>query len=447
MIVVFTVIALLNVWYFYGYGREEAALSIPGVYVIGSDYNLGSYDKTLNSETMKYVFILPHKLEQEFRLRGFKGLSLPDRNNVLKLIRFLEADTEYDGATGSRYVSPAGNNDKTKSLKQRSKMSLQKTACRFSIKHWSVVIRNTGPIAIPENSDSLVQVCNLVQGAFLLRKSIFQSLKWNPEYGKLATLDFFLRSRGKLRIAKLADSRLSRSLNKQDRGQYIGYSGRMFKDYGKIGKNHDVLRIVYPERVEWTKCAPFSKESSVCSRKTQLRSQSNVPLYSFMPICCSSVMNKMLRDVANAMIFAQVDFRVIYNTQMERKPGSKILILNKPELNLAVHKKDNDNSTVHVTLQRLLGPKYFVGEKMHTRLPISLIVPHFTPSRRVNRTNSGGNFLFKHNVILEMKKLLPVTGDLKERGYIKLHPSPQQYFLSSSTVLIGGQKYKGYKSF
>ena len=453
VVVVFLLIAVLNVWYFYGGRSKKAVRPFPGVHVVGLDYNLGSQDKTLDSKGVKYVLILPHKLEQGFGLRGVDALSPRDRKSVMQLVDFLESDAEFDGATGCRPSNARKDGDEEKPLsKQESKLSLQKTACRFSVHMWTVVIRNTGPIVVQENSDVLVQVCNFAQGAFLLRKPVFQSLRWNHEYGKLAAMDFFLRSKGKLRIAKLSDSVISRVLSRQDRGMYEGYSGRMFKDYGKLGMDHKILRIVRPKRVEWTKCAPLSSRSPLCPAMSPF-SQFNAPRDPFMPICCSSMLSKMLQAVAQAMLSARVEFRVVYNLQMETKSGSKILVLNKPDLDLAVSKKDNDNSTVHRILQQLLGPKYYVGEKMHTRLPISRIVPHFMPSIRVNtsRVFTGdedmvGKPLFENRIIREMKKLLPVTGDLKERGYIELLPSPRQYFQDSSAVLISGRKYKAYKT-
>jgi len=70
-------------------------------------------------------------------------------------------------------------------------------------------------------------------------------------FGKVTSLEFFLRSKGELRMAKLTNCAWSRELTRADRGNLEGAN---FAEYASFGNKHKILRIVTENRIEWTAC-------------------------------------------------------------------------------------------------------------------------------------------------------------------------------------------------
>ena len=248
LVVVILCLCLRNLWYLtqgsassplvdklFGHSQtnnvsDDTASYAASVKIIGSDYEPEvTMEISLINDVVKYVLIVPHKLDLRLRREGVDGLSLPgDQDAVRKLADFLDKHPDYDGATG---VTTATQTQE-RTLDEAQKL-LEQSSCRFMhmVKNWTVAIRNSGSIhklqseVTPNayaNQGVLYQECNICESAFLIRKMHFLELRWRSDYGSLSHLDFFLRSKGSLKIAKLSDCYFSQSLSYIDRGNLEG---------------------------------------------------------------------------------------------------------------------------------------------------------------------------------------------------------------------------------
>lgn len=399
-------------------------------------------ENSLNSEVVRYVLIVPYRLNMKPKREGINDLSLPsDQEALFKLIAFLDKHPAFDGATG-RISKP-----QVEGISE-SKQLLEQSACRFLVKNWTLVIRNSGTIHRLQDDTGTKgkpggenQECNITESAFLIRKKHFLELRWRSDYGLLDHIDFFLRSKGTLKIAKLSNCYLSQSLNNVDRGSLEG--SRELTDYSKLGKFHSILRIVRPHKIEWTKC---SEDVEFCSEKLSASRSTESLTTDGFPICCDAVMDDLLGATVRAMNEIGMDYRVTYGTLLGAV-RSKAIIPYSDDIDLAVHKKDNDNFTRFIVLQNHIGSKYRVVWK--AKPPISRVYPHLTPSVEVNtdRFFEGDNLeskiLFQHKTLHHMKKLLPIVDSHIERRFLDMHPSPEEWFHGFWNVTINNRTYRG----
>ena len=413
------------------------------VKMIGSDYEPEEpMEISLRNEDVRYVLIVPHRLDPKLKDEGISGLSAPsDREALLKLKTFLDMHLEFDGATGISSETKARGFTETKQL-------LEQSACRFLVKNWTLVIRNSGKInklqedtGTKGSKDVEYQECIITENAFLIRKKNFLKLRWRTDYGLLNHIDFFLRSKGALKIAKLSNCYLSQSLNYIDRGGLEG--NKEFTDYSKLGKFHSILRVVRPHKIEWTKC---SDDADTCSEKPSAsRSSDSLPSDGF-PICCDATMNDLLVATVKAMDKIGMDYRVTYGTLLGAVRSSAIIPYSD-DIDLAVRKKDNDNFSRFIALQNHLGSKYRVIWK--AKPPISRVYPHFTPTVEVNtdrffeEDNLKSKLLFKSKILIQMEKLFPIVDSHTERRFVDLYPSPEEWFNGFSNVTINNRTYQG----
>ena len=422
---------------FYAATVRATDIELSSVVVIGSDYDQEK-EELLAQNAVEFVLVLPHKLEYILKKNGMNALSPNDQESVKELARFLDNNQEFDAATGV--------------IKEKRSSTLdvlfEKSACRLLEKNWTLLIHSTGPIQIIVDHSSsekplYFQRCNFAETAFVVRKKIFHSIGWHPEFGKTSFMDFFLRSKGELKVAKLAGVTLSRFLNRVDRGKLE--MKMEFTDYTKFGNEHDILRIVYPNRIEWTKCSDSAELCPEKSSTTNTNSLSNEA----MPICCNVVMNELLVTFVNALEKLGVDYRIVYGTLLGAV-RSQAIIPSSDDIDIGIHKKDNDNLTFFTALQQLTGNKYNVVSKIHEKFTISGLLPHFTPTLFMNTSKYfqnedyvQGRLLFKEEILQEMKKMLPVEDKVWERRFVDIYPSPEEWFASSSVVTINGRKYPG----
>ena len=153
------------------------------------------------------------------------------------------------------------------------KDSLESSWCRFITKKWSLHIKNTGPVlkthlqsttstngssskkfsfSVLANSILIVyQVCNIAQGPFVMRSGLFhRSGGLLNGFGRMALLEFFVRSKGELKIAKLSNCRWTREIARVDRGTLEGSDD--VPEYAAFGNKFNILRIITNNRIEWT---------------------------------------------------------------------------------------------------------------------------------------------------------------------------------------------------
>jgi len=145
------------------------------VEIIGSDYEPEeAKENSLNSEVVRYVLIVPHRLNMKPKREGINGLSLPsDKEALFKMIAFLDKHPAFDRATG-RISKP-----QVEGISE-SKQLLEQSACRFLVKNWTLVIRNSGTIHRLQDDTATkgklggeYQECNITESAFLIRKKHF----------------------------------------------------------------------------------------------------------------------------------------------------------------------------------------------------------------------------------------------------------------------------------
>ena len=69
-----------------------------------------------------------------------------------------------------------------------------------------------------------LQHCNMAQGTLVIRKDVFHRLGGLLDgFKKVTLLDVFLRSKGELKIAKLANCQWTSEITRADRGTLEGY--------------------------------------------------------------------------------------------------------------------------------------------------------------------------------------------------------------------------------
>lgn len=395
-------------------------------------------ESRLTKASVKYVLIVPHKLNPELESDGVAKLSMADLQALLKLTDFLDRHAEYDGATAATTAKRGEGFDKARE-------SLQQSSCRFLVKNWTMIIRNFGKIHRDDTDESRsgwYQECNMAEGPFVLRKEVFLSLRWRNECGSMSHLDFFVRSNAALKIAKLSNCVFSSELTFADRGILEGT--RDFIDYSTLGNLHSILRIVRPDAIEWTKCTDdkqFCPEAPLSSRPNTLAAANG------FPICCDVVMDDILAATVDAMNKLGIDYRVVYGTLLGAV-RSRALIPYSDDVDVAIHKADNDRYASFRLMQHILGPRYFVAWK--TNPPTTRVYPHFAPTVRTDtrRLFKGAESLesealFDSRILDEMKKLLPVQNIPLEQRFVDLYPSPEKWFGTSSVVTINNRQYLG----
>lgn len=453
LIVVILCLCVRNLWYLLTQGSSSSPLVdklfghvetsnisdyAASVRIIGSNYEPEeSMEITLTSEAVKYVMIVPHGLDSKQIREGVGDLSVAsDREAVRKLAGFLDKHPEFDGATGVTSQIQMKGPDETKKL-------LEQSACRFLLKNWTLIIRNSGKILKLQGAkqDEEYQECNITENAFLIRKEHFLELRWRSDYGSLGYLDFFLRSNGTLKLAKLSNSFLSQSLNYIDRGSLEG--SKEFTDYSKLGQFHSILRIVFPNKIEWTKC---SDDAEFCPEKSTASQSSNSLINDGFPICCDVVMDKLLVATIKAMSEIGMEYRATYGTLLGAARSGAIIPYSD-DIDLAVRKKDNDNYSSFTSLQTHIGSKYRVAWK--AKPPRSRVYPNFAASVDVNTDKHfegdslESKILFDQKILLEMKKLFPIADTTEERRFVDMYPSPEEWFNGFSNVTINDRQYKG----
>ena len=213
-----------------------------------------------------FLMIFPHSATTKE-----KTLEKTDELALEKLREFLDSMRDFDGAT---CLQPSTHNSeqlwKHQDINTTRNISSESSWCRFIKRNWSLHIRNTGPVQKaklrnaernatyasfpkPEVNSTIeefvLQNCNIVQGPFAIRKEAFHRIGGLLEgFGKVTLLEFFLRSKGELKIAKLANCSWTPEITRTDRGTLEG--SNTFSEYSLLGNKHQILRIVTGSRIE-----------------------------------------------------------------------------------------------------------------------------------------------------------------------------------------------------
>lgn len=408
--------------------------------ILGWDYQPDEkVESRLMKDTVKYVLMVPHKLPLWHEVHGTASVTLEDAEALQKMTRFLNVHRDYDGATLMTTKTQAGRFSEAKTL-------LEQSTCKFLVKNWTMIIRNFGPIHYDSDVDGKgfgwYQECNIAETAFVLRKEVFLSLRWRAESGSMSHLDFFVRSTGTLKIAKLSHCHFSHPLTYSDRGILEGT--RDFIDYSTLGQLHSILRIVRPDKIEWTKC---TDDKQFCPEKPLMSRPNTLAAADGFPICCDVIMDDILAATVDAMNQIGMDYRIVYGTLLGAV-RSQAFIPYSDDVDVAIHKADNDRYDNFLLMQQILGPRYFVAWK--TNPPVSRVYPHYAPVIEVSTQKHfreddslESPSLFDSKILKEMKKLLPVKNILLEQRYVDLYPSPEDWFGKFTEVTINNRHYLG----
>ena len=399
------------------------------------------------------VVIFPYSTKE-------KNITTNDKRFLLKLSHFLGSMKEFHGATClQRPLTHSTESDlgrdyrpKHKSVKPVGNISLDSSWCRFITKKWSVHIRNTGLVrnvelekflSVESNGSAdkeltAIQSCNILQGPFVIRKDIFHGVGGLLDgFGRLTLLEFFLRSKGKLKMAKLANCVWTPEITRANRGALEG--SNTVPEYASFANKHRVLRIVTENRIEWTACVANWK---LCPEKPFVRPR-DLPSIA-APICCSVVLGKMLRDFKWAFNTLGLEYRVVYGTLLGAV-RSKAIIPWTHDVDVALPESSFErNSSTFSALQRLLENQYYVGESFGMQRGHLLLPPYI----EINTTpyfdgpdDVEGNALFSSELEEAVKGMLPVSSSWRERGYVDFYEAPERWMWGSSLVTINNEQF------
>ncbi len=158
-------------------------------------------------------------------------------------------------------------------------------------------------------------------------------------------------------------------------------------------------------------------------------------------------MDDILASTVDAMNQIGMEYRIVYGTLLGAV-RSQAFIPYSDDVDVAIHKADNDRYDSFLLIQQFLGRRYFVAWK--TNPPVTRVYPHFAPTvavdtqRHFKQDNSLESYsLFDSKIFKEMEKLLPVRNILLEQRYIDLYPSPETWFGKSTQVTINNRRYRG----
>ena len=408
------------------------------VAVIHSDL---SYSSAVNNNTL-YLLILPFSTKE---LEIDRVLEDKDKHSVRMLSDFLRSRKQFHGATcmqqqGSHEMKASGN------------FMLDQSWCRFVKKMWSVHIRNTGPVknltlqkslrldsdSETGTTDALVQTCNIVQGPFVIRKNEFQKIGGLIDgFGKLSLLEFFLRSKGELKIAKLGSCAWTPKIKRTDRGNLK--SSKEVPEYANFANKHTVLRIVTENRIEWTACVANWK---MCPEKPYVEPRGLPGVAA--PICCSTVLWKMLSDFVRGLNKLGLEYRIVDGTLLGAV-RSKAIIPWTYDIDIALPTSVYKNTSTYTALEKVLENQYYIGWSfMNMPRGHILVSPYIdvnTAPYFDGPEDLEGKALFSSELEEAVKGMLPVSQDWRQRGYVDFYEAGQALMEGSSIVTINNKQF------
>ena len=391
-----------------------------------------SRSSAVNDNARSFLVIFPYSAKEKKIHRELKG---KDKLALWKLSDFLRSMKQFHGAT-----CIMGQQAKSPKIEIAGNISLDTSWCRFITRKWSVHIRNTGPVEnlkLP-TTDALIQTCNIVRGPFVIRKDIFQKLGGLLDgFGKLTLLEFFLRSKGELKMAKLDACAWTHEIARTDRGSLEG--SKEVSEYAAFANKHNVLRIVTDNRIEWTACVA---NWELCPEKPYVKPRGlpNVAA----PICCSTVLWKMLKDFTRGLNTLGVEYRIVYGTLIGAV-RSKAIIPWTYDIDIALPKSAYSNASIYSALQKVLENQYEIGMSFMNMPRGHILVASYIDVNTAPYFDGPGDLegkaLFSSEIEKAVKGMLPVSMSWRERGYVDFYPADNQWLEGSSFVTINNEQF------
>ena len=426
--------------------------------------NTTSSSNSVTGENNRYVMVLPFSKTEE---KALKDSAEDDKLSLLTLYEFLDVMVDFDGATclqPSTEHKRADHELHQEKLYNQMKDSLESSWCRFITKKWSLHIKNTGPVLntrleskTSTNGSSpnkfsfsdfangiliVYQVCNIAQGPFVMRGDVFHRIGGLLNgFGRMALLEFFVRSKGELKIAKLSNCRWTREIARVDRGTLEGSND--VTEYAAFGNKFNILRIVTNNRIEWTTCVSNWK---LCPEKPYVKPTELSSVAA--PICCGIVLFQMLKDITWALTQLGVDYRVIYGTLLGAV-RSQTVIPWTCDVDIALTKADYGNSSTYSSIAELLrtkGSHYYLGiSYMGMPRGHMLMAPYIevdtTPFFDDPDDLEGSNLLVSSDIEEAVQGMLPVSSGWRERRYVDFYISPSVWLNGSALAMINNEQF------
>ena len=426
--------------------------------------NTTSSSNSVTGENNRYVMVLPFSKTEE---KALKDSAEDDKLSLLTLYEFLDVMVRFDGATCLQPLTEHKRADHElhqEKLYNQKKDSLESSWCRFITKKWSLHIKNTGPVLntrleskTSTNGSSpnkfsfsdfangiliVYQVCNIAQGPFVMRGDVFHRIGGlHNGFGRMALLEFFVRSKGELKIAKLSNCRWTHGIARVDRGTLEGSND--VPEYAAFGNKFNILRIVTNNRIEWTTCVSNWK---LCPEKPYVKPTELSSVAA--PICCGIVLFQMLKDITWALTQLGVDYRVIYGTLLGAV-RSQTVIPWTCDVDIALTKADYGNSSTYSSIAELLrtkGSHYYLGiSYMGMPRGHMLMAPYIevdtTPFFDGPDDLEGNNLLFSSDIEQAVQGMLPVSSGWRERRYVDFYISPSVWLNGSALAMINNEQF------
>ena len=363
------------------------------------------------SNKAKYILVLP-------RATSCVSCTKNSCHGTRHLVNILESWSDFDGATcvGS----------------DRSIFNTSTKSCRFFTKHWSVVIQESGELQSRQISGNLLKFfnCNIVEAPFLIRRNVFNRLGLRPSHGEATLIDFFLRSKGALKIASSMNCGFTDAQLVTDRGAME--TKQIYLDYGLLGFHHGILRVIRRDSITWTQC---SRSSYHCPNKP-LQEIENTITKKLSLLCCDVALNKYLIDAVNAFGKIGMDYRLSYGTVLGAVRSKNIIPWTK-DIDIDLTLEDYKDSNAFNRLQQILEKKHYSTpliyelRRIMPLFPLKTYVPHLFK-----------HDLFSNTIIEQMKVVLPVLRpEWNSIGYVDIYPYEGSN-TSPANVTINGRSYK-----
>lgn len=274
------------------------------------------------------------------------------------------------------------------------------------------------------SNDSFAFVeCNIIEGPFVIRRDVFNNINgFKPSHGDTALLDFFLRSNGTLKIASSLNCTFNDEQLANNRGAML--DKEVYLDYGLLGFNHNILRVIRRDSIIWTQC---TRNESFCPNKP-LQEINTTISRQLSPFCCNVALNRYLIDAVSGLQQAGMDYRLSSGTALGAVRTKNIIPWTQ-DIDIDVTLQDYQNSLAFDKLNIVLNLR---------------IIPLFP--FKIEAPDMSSYDLFSQNVLDKLQCVLPIQHpNWRSQGYVDIYPY-KEFTATPSYVTINGQNYKTHKN-
>ena len=361
----------------------------------------------------KYLLVLP-------RETSCSSCSQRLCNNVGNLLDILETWSDFDGAScASKPVHPDSRNT-------------IRTSCTFFTKHWSMVLHEGDKVHTREINQQSVSFfnCSIVETPFLIRKKVFDKLSFRPSHGEATLLDFFLRSKGTLKFASSLNCTFTNEQLVVDRGAMK--TTEVYLDYGLLGFNHNILRIIRSDSITWTKCI---RNEFYCPNKPLGEIENSISKQLSL-FCCDVALNQFLIDAVDGLNEVGLDYRLSYGTVLGAVRSRNIIPWTR-DIDIDLTPTDYRDSYSFGRLKEVMQKKHYSTPLIYQ---LRRIMPLFP--LRTKLSNLFSYDLFNEQILELMRAILPMTKpEWNSVGYIDIYPY-EGVQTASTNITINGRQYK-----